>query len=115
MRKFTVLAGAILVVMLCCGMAFGQVKEVGKGKININTATLEEIQLLPGIGESMAKSIVAYRTSHGHFGSVNDLEKVKGIGKKKLAKLRPYLKTDGASDFEPAKQKSAGKEKAPVT
>jgi competence protein ComEA len=115
MKKCTVLAGVILVVMLCGGMAFGQAKEVGKGKLNINTATLEEFQLLPGIGGSMAKNIIAHRTSNGPFKSVNDMEKVKGIGKKKVAKLRPYLKTDGNSDFEPAKQKSPGKEKNPVS
>jgi competence protein ComEA len=115
MKKCTVLAGAILVVMLCGGMAFAQAKEVGQGKLNVNTATLEEFQLLPGIGESMAKNIIAYRTANGSFKSVNDMEKIKGIGKKKLAKLRPYLKTDGSSDFEPAKQKTAGKEKRPVS
>lgn len=111
MKKCTVLAGAFLVFMLCGGMAFGQVKEAGQGKLNINTATLEEFQLLPGIGESMAKTIIAYRTSHGPFKSVNDMEKVKGIGKKKLAKLRTYLKTDGNSDFEPVKQKAADRQK----
>lgn len=115
MKKCTVLAGAILIIMLCGGMAFGQTKEVGQGKLNINKATIEEFQLLPGIGESMAKTIISYRTSHGAFKSMNDMEKIKGIGKKKLAKLRPYLKTDGNSDFEPAKQKAATRQKNPVS
>jgi len=115
MKKCIVLAEVVLVVMLCGGMAFGQTKEAGQGKLNINTATLEEFQLLPGIGASMAKNIIAYRTANGPFKSVNDMEKIKGIGKKKLAKLHTYLKTDGNSDFEPSKQKATGKEKSPVS
>lgn len=115
MKKFAVLGGVFLVVLLCATLAFAQAREVGKGKLNVNTATIEEFQLLPGIGPSMAKSIVAHRATSGSFKSVNDMEKIKGIGKKKLAKLRPYLKTDGESDFEPAKQKPAGGAKSPVS
>ncbi|HNY65411.1 MAG TPA: helix-hairpin-helix domain-containing protein [Deltaproteobacteria bacterium] len=115
MKRCIALAGAILVVVLFSGMAFGLEKDIGQGKLNINTATIEEFQLLPGIGEVMAKNILAYRKANGPFKSINDMEKVKGIGKKKLAKLRAYLKVDGESDFEPLKGKPAGKDKAPVS
>lgn len=58
------------------------------GVINVNTATLEELQLLPGIGETKAKAIVSARESRGAFKSVEELLEVKGIGPSGLEKLR---------------------------
>nr|VFJ58343.1 MAG: competence protein ComEA [Candidatus Kentron sp. FM]VFJ64969.1 MAG: competence protein ComEA [Candidatus Kentron sp. FM]VFK12390.1 MAG: competence protein ComEA [Candidatus Kentron sp. FM] len=48
--------------------------------VNINTATKEELQTLNGIGEAKAQAIIDYRTLHGPFGSLEDFDKVKGIG-----------------------------------
>ncbi len=111
MRKCFIVTGAILVVMFLCSAANGGQGKVaqaaGQGRININTATTEEFQLLPRVGEATAKNIIDFRKAHGPFKSVDGMEKVKGIGKKKLASLRPYIKIDGKSDFEPRKQKSA--------
>lgn len=59
-----------------------------KKKININTATIEELKSLPGIGETMAKRIDEYRKEHGSFASINDMTKVKGIGKALLHKIQ---------------------------
>ena len=59
--------------------------------ININTATVEELDLLPDIGPSRAKAIIDYRTEYGPFTSVDDLLYVSGIGEKILAKIRPYI------------------------
>ncbi len=59
------------------------------GQVNINTADAETISAeLKGIGLSKAKAIVAYRTKHGPFRSVDDLSLVKGIGEKTVDKLR---------------------------
>lgn len=55
------------------------------GKININTATAEELTQLKGVGEKLADSIVQFRKANGLFKSVADLELVKGIGPKILA------------------------------
>lgn len=58
---------------------------VGVEKININTASVEELTQLKGVGEKIAASIVAYRTANGPFKTVQDLDLVKGIGPKILA------------------------------
>jgi competence protein ComEA len=60
--------------------------------LNLNTASLSQLQLLPGIGPKMAQRIVEYRTIHGAFQSPGQLTDVKGIGPRKLEKLIPFLK-----------------------
>ena len=59
--------------------------------VNLNTATEAQLDTLPGIGPATAKAIVEYRTQNGPFKSVDDLKNVKGIGQKKLDKLKPEL------------------------
>ena len=61
------------------------------GVININTATVEELQTLQGIGEQKAGDIVHYREENGPFSRVEDLLKVRGIGSKTLEDLRPLI------------------------
>ncbi len=58
------------------------------GKININTATEETLDQLPGVGPSTAEKIVEYRQSHGKFKSISDLLNISGIGEKTLAKFK---------------------------
>jgi competence protein ComEA len=61
------------------------------GKVNINTASVGELDGLPGIGPVLAQRIVDYRTQHGPFRSVNDLQKVEGIGQKKFESLKDFV------------------------
>ena len=66
--------------------------------VNINSATIEELQAVKGIGPKTAAAIVAYRDAHGAFVDVDDLENVKGIGEKSLKKIEGNLiavKSDG--------------------
>lgn len=65
-------------------------------KVNINTATVEELTLLPGIGKSLAQRIVEYRTENGPFRRIEDLGNVSGIGQKKLEGLWEYIAVGGA-------------------
>ena len=59
--------------------------------ININTAGSEQLQLVPGIGPVTAQKILQMRKSYGSFKSVDDLMAVRGIGPKRLEKMRKYL------------------------
>jgi competence protein ComEA len=65
------------------------------GVVNLNTATQEELQLLPGIGESRAKAVIEARKRKGGFQKVEDLLEVKGIGEAGLQKLRPHVTLEG--------------------
>jgi competence protein ComEA len=65
------------------------------GKLNVNTASEDQLMLLPGVGPAMSERIVGYRTKNGAFKRIADLRKVKGIGYKTLKKLEPYLDVKG--------------------
>jgi competence protein ComEA len=60
--------------------------------LELNRATLAELDQLPGVGPKMAERIIAWRTEHGGFQQIEDLRKVKGIGAKRWQELRRYLR-----------------------
>ncbi|NIP31650.1 MAG: hypothetical protein GTO02_19310 [Candidatus Dadabacteria bacterium] len=60
-------------------------------KVNINTATVEQLVELPGIGEITATKIINKRKELGKFKSLEDLKQVKGISDKKFNKLKPFI------------------------
>ncbi len=64
------------------------------GVVNINTATPDELQLLPGIGPAKVQAILTYRRAHP-FRTVEELTRIKGIGRKMMRKLRPHLAVTG--------------------
>lgn len=68
------------------------------GKTDLNTATLQQLELLPGIGASLAQRILDYRTEHNGFSAVEEIMNISGIGEKKFEQLKPYIKVD--SKFE---------------
>jgi competence protein ComEA len=63
--------------------------------VNLNTATPEQFEALPGIGAKMAARIVEYRQKNGSFKKVEELMNVKGIGEQAFLKLKPYLTLGG--------------------
>ena len=58
------------------------------GPVNLNTATTEQLDALDGVGPTTAQKIIAYRRQHGGFGSVSELDRIPGIGEKRMAALR---------------------------
>ena len=65
------------------------------GVVNINTAEVAQLQLLPRVGPKAAQAIVEYRKAHGAFKKTSDLMQVKGIGAKTFERMAPYLAVDG--------------------
>lgn len=63
------------------------------GKVNINTATKEELMSLQGIGESKANDIIKYRETNGNFNSIEDIKKVTGIGESVFASIKENITT----------------------
>lgn len=78
--------------------ASAQAAETGPallGVVNVNTASAQELQLLPGIGETRAREVVALRKRRGGFKAVAELKDVKGIGDAGLERIRPFVRLQG--------------------
>jgi competence protein ComEA len=86
----SVLAVAIT-ALLYGGLALAAGKPAPAGKVNINTASAQQLTTLPGVGEKLAARILEYRQKSGSFKSTQELMNVRGIGEKNFAKLSPYL------------------------
>jgi competence protein ComEA len=69
-----------------------------RGVVNLNDADEAQLEMLPGVGPTKAKRIIEHRRAHP-FRRVDELGKVKGFGRKTLARLRPYLTIAGPTTF----------------
>jgi competence protein ComEA len=76
----------LITIMLCLASI-----SLAFAAVNINTATVDELDAVKGIGPSKAKAIVDYRSKNGQFKSLDDLKEVKGFGEKSIARLRGEL------------------------
>ena len=85
----------VLALVVSSGLAIAAGKPAPSGKVNINTATAQQLTVLPGVGEKLAARIVDYRQKSGGFKNVSELMNVQGIGEKNLAKIQPFLTTGG--------------------
>jgi competence ComEA-like helix-hairpin-helix protein len=91
-----------LIVCLLFGTGTFAKKKPPAQPVNINTATSEELQRVPGIGPATAEKILAMRKSYGAFKSVDDLLAIRGLGAKRLEKMRRYLTVGKPSAAKPA-------------
>ncbi len=95
--------------LLVALFAFFAFSGIAMAAVDINSATVEQLDSLKGVGPAKAQAIVEYRTKNGPFKSVDDLEKVKGFGKKTVDGFRSEVMVGGAA---PAKAEKADKGKA---
>ena len=99
-----------LLLVLALWFAFAG---VAMAAVNINTATKEELTTLKGIGEKKAQAIIDYRKKNGDFKSVDDLEKVEGIGPGTMKQIRAQLSVTGKTTMD--KPEKAAKAKGEPT
>jgi competence protein ComEA len=90
-RRITALLTFVLGLALAGTPGAQATKKPPPTPVNINSATAEQLQQVPGIGPATAEKILQMRKSYGPFKSVDDLLAIKGIGKKRLDKMRKYL------------------------
>ncbi|MDB4470696.1 helix-hairpin-helix domain-containing protein [Deltaproteobacteria bacterium] len=89
MKKVVCVWVLVLVVLL------GSMPVLALQRVDVNTATIEQLVEVKGIGEVLAQRIIEYRQEHNKFNSLEELNNVKGVGSKKLEKLRPHLTLSG--------------------
>ena len=89
MKLWNVLSSLVLAFLL--NTATPVLAQEQQVSLNINNASIEQLEKMKGIGAKKAQAIVEYRLNNGNFSSVEDLIKVKGIGSKFVAKNRPWL------------------------
>lgn len=86
-----VFAFALIGLLLWAGVAFAADPAPARGPLDLNRATAEELETLPGIGAAKAAAILEARDAQGGFSSLDELEAVRGIGPALMAKLRPLV------------------------
>jgi competence protein ComEA len=94
-------------VLLLAGLLAAPVLAMTEDKkrerpLNLNTATLEELAQLPGVGPTIAQRIVRHREKSGPFRKLEELLVVRGISRKKFEKIRPYLTLEPDGEKPPA-------------
>lgn len=93
-RKFAAGMAVIIAILFCSSLSAAPAhkKKPPAHPIDLNTATVEQLEELPGIGPVTAKKIVEFREKSGPFRKVEDLLAIPRITKAKLEKLRPYVR-----------------------
>lgn len=98
MKKYALLIAVVCAVVFATA-SFAKDTSVVNGVVNINTATKEEITLVPWIGDVRAEEIMALRTQKP-FTQLEDLLVIKGIGEKTLAKIAQYIAFEGETTIQ---------------
>jgi len=95
MKTYRRFVAAVLAVALAAlvtpGLAGAASKPQPTARVNVNTASVEQLTALPGVGPTLAARIIEYRQKSGAFRSTQELMNVKGIGEKNLARIEAWL------------------------
>jgi len=92
LRRFVATGLALaMAALLVSGTAMAAGKPAPTAKVNLNTASIEQLTTLPGVGPKLAARIVEYRQKSGTFRSTQELMNVQGIGEKNFAKIETFL------------------------
>jgi len=92
LRRFVATGLALaMAALLVSGTAMAAGKPAPTAKVNLNTASIEQLTTLPGVGPKLAARIVEYRQKSGAFRSTQELINVQGIGEKSFAKIEAWL------------------------
>ena len=92
LRRFVATGLALaMATLLVAGPAMAAGKPAPTAKVNLNTASVEQLTTLPGVGPKLAARIVEYRQKSGAFRSTQELMNVKGVGEKNFAKIEAWL------------------------
>lgn len=103
---FSAIVTLSLTLLLVCAAAHA-VKHFPAKPIDLNLASLKELQELPGVGRVTAQKIIDLRQKSGRFKRVEDLLAVRGISPKKLDAMRPYIKVSAPQSSAPSTQKTS--------
>jgi len=100
-RRLLVIAGCALLAVALAVPSLRQptrhersddpARSIESTRVDVNRATAAELQVLPGIGPALAERIIAERTAHGSFASLDELERVHGIGPRTIDRLGPFI------------------------
>ena len=94
MKRIVALGLALSLSFLAsAGVVVAAPKQLPAGKVNINTASVQQLSELPGVGAKLAARIVEYRQKAGGFKATQELMNVQGVGEKNFARLQPHLTT----------------------
>lgn len=99
-HRFMIVAAGVLLLLACRGDRDGHrdtVRQERTGVVNVNTADVSTLTLLPGIRTSTAQRIADYRSENGRFKVPVELILVRGVGELCFEQIRPYTVTDGAT------------------
>jgi competence protein ComEA len=85
----------VVLLVLAATVTLSFAADESNGVVNINTASVEQLQLLPRIGPALSQRIIEFREANGPFKSTDELVAVKGIGERSIKPLKPYITVKG--------------------
>ena len=97
---YRVLPLVLLALAAAMTVTAGDGDATPQGVVNLNTATAEQLQLLPRVGPALAQRILDFRDDNGPYASADELIAVRGIGERSLEQLRPYVSIEGKTTLE---------------